>query len=586
VCIHYLHSQNIPSGRITDWSNPGSAFSFIAQKTVVFTSFGADKSGVNTSDSAMLLAINALDGPGEIFVPKGKYLFDQTIVLPDSIIIRGEMDSLSDGPEFRFKLAPGNNQNGIEIKGTETNINYTITYPLSQGANKLFVTQPDLFSKDDYIRLVPQDDSLLVNDTWAYHTTGQIFQILDINGDSLLLNKPLRRSYNSPTLPRIYKLIPRKQVHLHCIKIERIDTSVFQASNIYFFNAADCSINGVESQFDNYAHVDIVNSIRITIKNSFFHDAFDYGSGGKGYGVMLESTAGDCFIGQNIFRHLRHSMILQSGANGNVLAYNYSIDPFWTETSLPSNSAGDIVLHGNYPYMNLMEGNVVQNIVIDNSHRINGPYNTFFRNRAELYGIFMNTSPTSNGQTFIGNQVTNTSSIFLGFYSLQGSNHFEYGNMVKGTVLPAGTGEPVYATLFNYPFKSFYTTIASIPPIRNNNWQSQNPLIEAAYRYEMNDKNAVCEDIVYLPTSIMDEDEKKATGFEIFPNPFSDEFIIKNKEANKEYLLTIYDLSGRVVFTGKLNGKTEYINTKRWAAGIYFLLINREKNGTIQMLKL
>ncbi|TRZ76822.1 MAG: hypothetical protein D4R97_00280 [Bacteroidetes bacterium] len=452
----YLFSQNIPSFRITNWKSPGSSESFNFQQSVTLTSFGADTSGFVACDSALQQAINALNGPGEIFVSKGTYLFEQTIELPDSILIQGEIDSLSLGPLVRFKLSPGNNNHGIKITGSEINTNYTITYPLIQGQQKLFVNQPQIFSEGDFIRLVPFDDSLLVNDSWAYHSTGQIFQILQINGDSLLLNKPLRRSYIGNNLPVIYKLIPRHQVHIKCIKIERVDTTTSQSSNIYINSAADCSISGIESYYCNFAHIDILNSIRISVENSFFKDAFSYGSGGKGYGIMLQSTSGDCFIHQNNFEHLRHSMILQSGANGNVLAYNYSIDPYWTGTFLPSNSAGDLVLHGNYVYMNLLESNVVQNIVIDNSHGINGPFNTFYRNRAELYGIFMNTSPASNGQNFIGNQVTNTLSPYLGLYALQGSDHFEYGNMIKGNVIPIGTYEPNDTTMFDYVFNSFY----------------------------------------------------------------------------------------------------------------------------------
>ena len=64
-------------------------------------------------------------------------------------------------------------------------------------------------------------------------------------------------------------------------------------------------------------------------------------------------------------------------------------DPFWTGTVLPSDAAGDLVLHGNYPYANLFEGNILQNLVVDDSHGLNGPYNTFFRNRADNYGIVM-----------------------------------------------------------------------------------------------------------------------------------------------------------------------------------------------------
>lgn len=581
----YLFSQNIPSFRITNWKSPGSSTSFNFQQSVTLASFGADTSGFVACDSALQQAINALNGPGEIFVSKGTYLFEQTIELPDSILIQGEIDSLSLGPLVRFKLSPGNNNHGIKITGSEINTNYTITYPLIQGQQKLFVNQPQIFSEGDFIRLVPFDDSLLVNDSWAYHSTGQIFQILQINGDSLLLNKPLRRSYIGNNLPVIYKLIPRHQVHIKCIKIERVDTTTSQSSNIYINSAADCSISGIESYYCNFAHIDILNSIRISVENSFFKDAFSYGSGGKGYGIMLQSTSGDCFIHQNNFEHLRHSMILQSGANGNVLAYNYSIDPYWTETFLPSNSAGDLVLHGNYVYMNLVESNVVQNIVIDNSHGINGPFNTFYRNRAELYGIFMNTSPASNGQNFIGNQVTNTSSPYLGLYALQGSNHFEYGNMIKGNVIPIGTNEPNDTTMFDYVFNSFYEYISSIPPIKNNNWQTQTPLIEANYRYQVSNKKAICTDIIYKPNSIIEPEEMINREFDVYPNPFTNEFIVKNKSGRTDYFINVYNTLGRLVYSEILSGENNIIDTKELNSGMYFLYIEGQEKFIFKIVK-
>lgn len=581
-----VFSQNIPLARITNWDSPGGATVFTFRKSVLLSSFGADTSGVIAADNALQSAINSLNGSGQIFVQKGTYLFNQTIQLPDSIIIQGELDSVSKELLVLFKLSPGNNRHGINISGTETNTNYTITYPLMKDKQKLFVSQPQLFMAGDHIRLKAFDDSLLVNDTWAYHSTGQIFKIIDIEGDSLLLDKPLRRSYNG-NLPVIYKLSARRQVHIKCIKIQRVDITASQSSSIYFNTAADCSVSGIESRFCNFAHVDIVNSTRISIENSFFKDALSYGSGGKGYGIMLQSTSGDCYIHQNNFEHLRHAVILQSGANGNVIAYNYSRDPFWTETSLPANSSGDVVLHGNYPYMNLFESNVAQNIVIDNSHGINGPYNTFYRNRAELYGIFMNTSPASGSQNFIGNQVVNTSSPFLGFYTLAGTDHFEYGNMVKGNVRPVGTVEPIDSTLFGYTFGTFYDHLSTVPPVKNNNWLSSDPLIEAEYRYYTTNK-AICNEVVYTPVTTTAEC-CQADQFSIYPNPFMNEITLESSiKENENIDITLTDLIGREIdlILVKQEKNKIIIATPHLPAGMYLLNYRSEnKQNTLKLLK-
>jgi hypothetical protein len=497
----WAQAQSIAPDRVTDWSGPGAGPSFAAPVSVNILSFGADPTGVAACDGALQGAISALAGPGEVLFPAGQYRFVQTIVLPDSIILQGDADA-GNMPLAQLLLAPGNGADGILIAGVEQPITAAVIAPPIQGERFIRVDQPGLFALGDILRLNATDDTALVNDWWGVGQTGQIVEVDMVTSDTLWFSKPLRRSY--ATAPQLRRLAPRRQVHLRCLAIERQDATSLQTVNVMFRNAVDCTMHGVYSHLGNYAHVDVFRSARITIESCHFKDAHAYTSGGNGYGVLVDFGSSDCHVHRNAFEHLRHSMLLQAGANGNVLAYNRSVDPYWVSFPFPSDAAGDLVLHGNYPYMNLFEGNVVQNIVIDNSHDINGPHNTFFRNRAELYGIFMNSAPASNDQNFIGNQVTNTSSVLHGLYSLQGTGHFAHGNQVKGTILPAGTSEPDSASLFGYEFGDFYTVHSAIPPIRTDNWQAVQPLVEAHYRWTQLGQPAACTDPEFLPTGLME----------------------------------------------------------------------------------
>ncbi|MBL4568806.1 MAG: T9SS type A sorting domain-containing protein [Flavobacteriaceae bacterium] len=88
--------------------------------------------------------------------------------------------------------------------------------------------------------------------------------------------------------------------------------------------------------------------------------------------------------------------------------------------------------------MNLFEGNTLQQIVVDASHDINGPFNTFFRNRAELYGFFSDSGTMTDSMNVIGNEITN-SNFPYGMFNLNGAGHLSYGNNVIGTTTPPGT---------------------------------------------------------------------------------------------------------------------------------------------------
>ena len=171
--------------------------------------------------------------------------------------------------------------------------------------------------------------------------------------------------------------------------------------------------------------------IKNRVEGSYFTNAFNHGGGGKAYGVVLAFTSSQCMVENNIFKRLRHSILFQAGPNGNIVGYNYSHDAYWTGVFSPSDFSGDIVMHGNYPFLNLIEGNIIQNLVIDNSHGINGPGNVFLRNRIENAGIFMNCSPATDFQAFIGNEITGTGTSTnglipfpKGLYSLCGRGHY------------------------------------------------------------------------------------------------------------------------------------------------------------------
>jgi len=570
ACINTVAAQTIPASRIVNWSLAGLRDTVPDFQNVVnIKDYGANADGITPDDSAFNVALSALGGSaGVIFFPADTYAFAQNMVLPDSIILRGEG---ADSTMLKF-VAPVSGDL-IRITGNTTATKSFLVNDALKDGEFIIVDSAFLFTAGDYIKLT-FNDSLLVTSTWAYNTVGQIIEVVAVSGDTLHLSSPLRMDYALSGNPVITKINLKKNVGIECLKILRTVTDAFQSSNISMGYAAKCWLKGIESDSCNFAHVEISNSTNIKIFNSYFHDAYDYGGGGMGYGVMIQFTSGECLVENNIFNHLRHSMILQAGANGNVFGYNYSIEPFWTGVSLPANSAGDMVLHGNYVFSNLFEGNIGQNIVIDDSHGSNGPHNTFFRNRADLFGIFMNNAPASNNQNFAGNEITNNTFPY-GLYLINGTGHFEYGNNVKGTVTPTGTN--------TLPDTSYY--LNAKPNFLNN--ISQYPLIGIPNTFTVGDNraklnylagiNTYCETdapdtlITDINVSIHD-----ALTINVFPNPAEKELNISIN--SKEYFsLDIINSIGEIVVTVNIQ-ENKTISISEYAKGIYILRFKNQHN--------
>ena len=543
-----LFAGTIPDSLITNWSKAGLTDNIEYPPRIISI---LDVGGLNDSSGnnsiAFQNAVNALHGnPGIVCFPSGKFLFTNPINIPANIILKGNS---SDSTTLYFNLS-GNN-NCINVQGSVSTTQTSILSGLLKDNTIFTVASSADFNTGDYIQ-IKEDGNTLMASTWAYNSLYQLAKIVNVSGNNITIASPLRITFNQNLHPVIIKVNTIQKVGIECLKIKRLDATVNQTSNIYFVNAANCWIKGVESINSNYAHFLIESSIHCTLEGNYIHDAFAYGGGGQGYGFVLQSGSSENLIYNNIAKHLRHCVLLQAAANGNVIAYNYTTDPFWVEGIFPSNSAGDIVLHGNYNFTNLIEGNICQNIIIDNSHGDNGPYNTFFRNRAELYGIVMNTT-AGNKSNFIGNEVTNTG-FLLGNYSLTGSN-FQYGNNIKSAITPTGTTNLPEITLFKIPFSS----PIGIPNVLNSGTNS------AKTRWLASGTKTVSSGVFYCSTDTSAlttglQQNKAIQSFNIYPNPGTGECIVVYDVKNeKTTQLQVVDISGQIIYNIELSTGNKHV---------------------------
>ncbi len=387
-------SDPLPKSRRITWDAgiPGGIPDVSVKANVM--SFGAAVDGKTDDWPAFQAAIDAVDS-GAVLIPEGVYRLASGLKIGKSVVLRGE------GIDRTRLLFDITDRVAIEIFTYDRGEWTTVTSGYEFASTTIRVNDGSLFNTGDFAEILQDNDPKLMytddrwDENWAKDSVGQILTIASVKGNELTLDRPLYLTYRSDLNPRI-----RTQGFVTNAGVEHLSiklTAKGDPTTISFKNAAYCWVQNVRSTFTSRVHVSLTTAYRCVVRDSYFGDSYEFGGGGHGYGVNSAHHTSDCLIENNVFKHLRHSMLVQVGATGNVFGYNYSIEPESDGTWTPC----DISLHGHYPYANLFEGNIVQEIDISDYWGPVGPRNTFLRNRVESEGIDI--LDHSHGQNLIGN---------------------------------------------------------------------------------------------------------------------------------------------------------------------------------------
>lgn len=579
-----VHSQIIPDSLRVDWLAAGlTGFYTDSSSMENIVNHGAAANGITDDFPALQSAFNALSGKsGIVYIPSGTYLFQSPVHIPDSVIIRG------DGAGQTHILFNLNNQvqHCFNFWATPPQVFDTVIGGFNKGSDSIILsTSNTTYQTGDYVELRQSNGSWDTQPaSWAMNSVGQILMVDSVFGNTIKLTSNIHINFDVNLHPIIRKFQPRHHAAIECISFERVDSLAPSINyGIYFYFAANCYVKGVECSKSIGAHVWAEYSTHLEFSGNYFHHAFDYsGSSTKGYGLVLAAHSSDCRIENNIFSHLRHAMMVKQGANGNAILYNYSTDPLRTE--FPSDAGADISLHGHYPFANLFEGNIVQNLGIDQSWGPSGPYNTFFRNRIERYGIIMSSgSVQSDRQNIVGNDVPSTI-LFQGNYILAGSNHFTHGNNIKGTIQPSGTQVLNDSSYVYTSAPSYWNISQSWPNIGTpNTFMNQNN--PARERYLQSGAKTICDTVVI--TSNLPWEPVTGALHNVLNNG-SQEVTIQYLIPEDNISAALFDVSGRLIWFEKLNSSTTQtiFKTNSIESGLYMfqLLTKKQKHSTPVLL--
>jgi len=393
--------------------------------------------GEEINDLITMLEISDTN-PAMLYFPNGAYLIDKPLILKGGVIIKGAGGDgeLPGQTHFHFDLSADYAHPCITIKGEKNGVEDI--YIIDDTKCYIEVISIPTAISASFPVLTYKVINAVAMETWIFdvcYGKGVIngnkgtFKCNGIEPGDYNVTTTFSNSYDTKTVNHTIKVYSKDNITIEESNIkeqennhtpDNLPDSVKGSFPDKFYqhtiniSGSNNWIRGVESFNTRRFHVYLSGDSN-TISGCYFHHSINYSDDhGRGYGVCLSGTASHNRIEDNIFRYLRHSMVLQGDAEKNVIAYNYSreVNAYNGWFSYP---ADDLCLHGpmtnstHGPKLNLLEGNYFIRSRIDDTHQYNGPngpFNTYFRNRAtdffKIDKVPQNLQPSQYAQNIIG----------------------------------------------------------------------------------------------------------------------------------------------------------------------------------------
>jgi MYXO-CTERM domain-containing protein len=432
--------------RAIDWSTAGAGA--IPARTMICSTLGAAGQSPTSVQSVTVAQINAAlaacPSGQAVLLNAGTYdTAGATIAIPSNVTLRGA------GPTQTIIAetgVPSSTTIPVVQFGTQSYFPFgpepdpststAITGGTSQGSKSITVASANGITVGTLLMLTQSDLSYMTDlgtegacDYCAGvgGLSGQTVQVTAVSGTSLTISDPLYIDYSSTPLAYPFEVgctsAGLEDLHIYASNAEVQNASGFGYSpNINFTGTIYSWVKNVESDFSEGSHLWIDFGMHNTIRDSFFHDGYYHGPGATDDELRLGFKASANLVENNIFWRQHSSVIVEWGAAGNVLAYNYSTGNYHD----PSLSwlLEDICFHGPHPMMNLFEGNISTHWQMDDIHG-SSSHSTTFRNYSTGSNLYV---PPADARGALQMKATIQESSGVSAYTL--SYLAEYNNLV------------------------------------------------------------------------------------------------------------------------------------------------------------
>ena len=379
----------IDPSRAIDWSQSGIPGGVPNRTTICATiDAGSFGNGSSNATTGIQSALNSCGSGQVVKLSAGTFLISGSLSIPSNVTLRGS------GPQNTILNARGTSGAVISMGpyGSAPNASGSVSINggASAGSTSITVSSTSNIAVGRYLIISELNDSSYVSVTTSNGTCswcdnsmwgggrvrGQIVEVTSVSGNNIGI---------SPGLYSNYSLSPLATPFAAGVKNAGVeDLQVYGNNTGYQTNfaitmSAYCWVKNVESNYADGDQVNLQFAYRSEVRDSYFSNAFSHTSGTTDADVLLAGKTSASLVENNILERLHSSVMVNWGAAGNVVSYNYSIGAF--DSNATNVVVIDFDMHGAHPQFNLLEGNVTPHIFPD-SFWGTGSHNTFYRNWA------------------------------------------------------------------------------------------------------------------------------------------------------------------------------------------------------------
>ena len=355
--------------------------------TVTDAPYSATGDGLTDDYAAIAAAIAACPVGEAVYFPAGTYLCSSLIRVNKGIVLRGAGSSLSilsttaesyEGSFSIYRQISGTYSAAhyygtpTAITGGTTRESTSITVASSAGmvvGNWLMVTgdNPDVVNTHN-----DENDGYSHTPAHGYFT-----RISVIDGTTITLEEGLPWTTTANRYAAVFNYGGAAENFVEDAGFEDLG---FKGNGVRvpvaFVNAANCWMTGCDIFDGKRNNVLMWTSVHCTVHGNLIRDVRDDGSGG-GYGLLMEMKSTQNLIENNRFNLNATSILIDWGAMGNVVSYNYVDDFIFFQSNW---QVVQFSHHTSHAMFTLWEGNHGHSIMADDIHG-SSSHLVAFRNR-------------------------------------------------------------------------------------------------------------------------------------------------------------------------------------------------------------